>query len=87
MTLGRGCHAEELRIEGTSYKRLELLFGSVAVASAAIALAHLAADGYVALVNTQDAAAVVEATAKSGGIGPDVIYANCQSVANCGPCP
>ena len=67
MTLGRGCHAEELRIEGTSYKRLELLFGSVAVSNAAIGFHHLAADGYVALVNTQEAATMVEATANSGG--------------------
>ena len=64
--------------------RLGFLFGSVVVASATIAVGQLAVDGELTLANSQDGTAVVEATANSGGIGPDVIYSKCQNVENWG---
>ena len=64
--------------------RLELLFGSVAIASAAIVVAQLDADGDLDLASSHGAETAVAPTANSGGIGPDVIYTFCQSVTNWG---
>ncbi len=64
--------------------RLELFVGSVAVASAAIVVAQLDADGDLDSANAYDIATEVESAAAGGGIGPDVVYTNCQSVTNWG---
>ena len=62
--------------------RLELFVGSVAIAVAAIVVAQLDADGDLDLETANDRESLAEPT--GGGIGPDVIYSDCQSVANWG---